>query len=142
MQALATFISWTFLGVIISTQERTFTSQMAWTFEFSPPGYARADTIGHAPPLLRVLPCGAPWCRFCLSRGDPAPLRHRPTHRRCRPMPPLAQRTKRFITPIDSSKYLFDVADVLRAGNIVGTSSVKTEIEIQSNSEKQYVKGK
>jgi hypothetical protein len=57
-------------------------------------------------------------------------------------MPPLAQRTKRFITPIDSSKYLFDVADVLRAGNIVGTSSVKTEIEIQSNSEKQYVKGK
>jgi hypothetical protein len=53
MQALATFISWTFLGVIISTQERTFTSQMAWTFEFSPPGYARADTIGHAPPFAR-----------------------------------------------------------------------------------------
>jgi hypothetical protein len=51
MQALATFISWTFLGVIISTQERTFTSQMACTFEFSPPGYARADTIGHAPPF-------------------------------------------------------------------------------------------
>jgi hypothetical protein len=56
MQALATFISCTLPGVIISTQGRPFKSQMASLLEFRPPRVR--PMLSAKVPLLRRLLCG------------------------------------------------------------------------------------